>query len=102
MLEDLAVFRFADDLLLRRLEIVEDEEFRLLGFFVNRLHVAEMRLLDHLLAEATLGLATLVLVLPTYRLTTLASEHLGARRNLKTLLLVLVLKEFVNKLNNPK
>ena len=94
MLEDLAVWRIADGLLLRCFEIVEDEEFRLLGFIFDSLHVAEMRLLDHLLAETTLILATLVFRLPTHRLTTLASEHLGARGELQPLLLVLVLKEF--------
>ena len=92
MLEDLAVFRFPDDLLLRRLEIVEDEQFRLFGLIVNRLHVTEMRLFDHLLAEATLGLAALVLRPSTHRLSTFASEHLRARRELHPLLLVLVLK----------
>ena len=94
MLEDFAVFGFPDDLLLRRLEIVEYEEFRLFSLIVNRLHVTEMRLLDHLLAEATLGLATLMPRLSFNDFTTLASEHLRASRNLKTLLLVLVLKEF--------
>ena len=65
MLEDLAVFRFTDGLLLRRLEIVEDEEFRLLDFIFDRLHVAEMSLLDHLLAETALSLATFMLVIST-------------------------------------
>ena len=53
-----------------------------------------MRLLDHLHTETALGLATFVFRLSFDDLTTLASEHLRARRNLKTLLLVLVLKEF--------
>ena len=95
MLEHVAVFRITDGFLLRRLEIVEDEEFRRLDFIFNWLHVAEMWLLDHLLAETTFGLATFMLRLSLNDLTAFASEHLSARRELHALLLVLVLKILV-------